>query len=101
MRSVRRFLPVLAIAVLALAVAAAASASTPLPMWVPALAASRQATSYPPIDPGPATVLPDFVGSAVGARPLPSANVPQDPCLGRNPYGYIHDDSWNLSLIHI
>ena len=52
-------------------------------------------TSYPPIAPGPATVLPDFVGSAVGARPLPSANVPQDPFLGRNPYGYIHDDSWN------
>jgi len=92
---VRRFLPVLAIAVLALAVAAAVSASTPLPMWVPALATSHQATSYPPIDPGPTTVLPDFVGKAAKAQPLPDADVPQDPNLGKNPYGHIHDDSWN------
>ena len=57
--------------------------------------AAAAATSYPPITPGPATVLPDFVGSAVAAKPLPGAGVPQDPALGPNPYSYVHDDSWN------
>ncbi len=95
MRPGRRSLPVLAIATLVLALAAAASASTPLPVWAPALLASQEATSYPAIPPGPATVLPDFVGKAVKAQPLPDAGVPQDPGLGKNPYGYLHDDSWN------
>jgi hypothetical protein len=90
-----RSLPVLAVAALALTTAAVASASSPLPLWAPTFAASQEATSYPAVPPGPATVLPDFVGSAVAPRPLPDAGVPQDPYLGKNPFGYLHDDSWN------
>jgi len=95
MRLVRQFLPVVAVAVLVLAVTAVASASPTLPLWRPAFVGSVETTSYPAIPPGPATVLPDFSGSAVAAQPLPDAGVPQDPGLGKNPYGYLHDDSWN------
>jgi hypothetical protein len=52
-------------------------------------------TAYPPIAPGPATVLPDFVGVPAVARPLHSANVPQNPGLAPIPYSYLHNDSWN------
>ena len=75
--------------------AAAPAGAAPDAAWRPAFAGSSEATSYPPIKPGPATTLPDFIGSAVAARPLPSAQVPQDPALGPNPFAYVHNDSWN------
>jgi hypothetical protein len=84
-----------AIAALAASFATPALASPHWPGRTPAALASQEATSYPAVPPGPGTVLPDFVGSAVAAHPLPNAGVPQDPYLGRNPYGYLHDDSWN------
>ena len=89
MSRVRRMLPALLLVL--------AAAVLPAPVWASPLmtGTSAGAMSYPHIAPGPATVLPDLVGSAVAAQPLPSARVPQDPFLGRNPYGYIHDDSWN------
>ena len=88
---------VLIVALVALSVGeAAASAGASVPaVWRPAFAGSSEATSYPQMKPGPATTLPDFVGAAVAARPLPGANVPQNPSLGQNPFGYVHDDSWN------
>ena len=96
MRRVWTMVPVLtAFAVLAALLAGPALASPHWPGWAPPALASQEATSYPAVPPGPATVLPDFVGSAVAAHPLPGARVPQNPYLGRNPYGYLHDDSWN------
>ena len=96
MRRVWTMVPVLAaFAALAALLAGPALASPDWPGWAPPALATQETTSYPVVPPGPATVLPDFVGSAVAARPLPSAGVPQDPYLGRNPYGYLHDDSWN------
>ena len=84
-----------AFAALAASLAAPALASPSGPGWAPPVLAPEAATSYPAVPPGPGTVLPDFVGSAVAAHPLPNAAVPQNPYLGRNPYGYLHDDSWN------
>ncbi len=96
MKRVWTIVPVVAAgAALALALAAPALASPTWPGWAAPALASQEATSYPAVPSGPATVLPDFVGSAVAAQPLPDAGVPQDPSLGKNPYGYLHDDSWN------
>ena len=66
---------------------AAATLALAAPAWA--------GTSYPPIAPGPTTVLPDFVGAPAVARPLQSANVPQNPGLAPIPYSYLHNDSWN------
>jgi hypothetical protein len=88
--------PVLAAgATLAAALATPVLASQGWPGWSAPALASQEATSDPSVPPGPATTLPDFIGKEVKARPLPSAGVPQDPYLGKNPYGYLHDDSWN------
>ena len=96
MKRVWTIVPVVAAgAALALALAAPALASPTWAGWAAPALASQEATSYPAVPPGPATVLPDFVGSAVAAQPLRDAGVPQDPSLGKNPYGYLHDDSWN------
>ncbi len=96
MKRVWTIVPVLAAgAALAVALAVPAPASAAWPGWSAPALASQEATSYPAVPPGPATTLPDFVGSEVAAQPLPSAGVPQDPYLGENPYGYLHDDSWN------
>ena len=86
---VRRMLPALLLVLAAVAL--------PAPVWASPLTTgtSAGATSYPPIAPGPATVLPDFIGAAATAHPLRDAGVPQDPHLGRIPYCYIHDDGWN------
>ena len=66
---------------------AAVALSLAAPAWA--------GTAYPPITPGPATVLPDFVGAPAVARPIPSANVPQNPALAPIPFSYLHNDSWN------
>lgn len=91
----RTIIPALLVTLAAVVFAATAGAAAPVAVWQPSFAGSSEATSYPPIAPGPATVLPDFVGSAVAARPLPGANVAQDPGLAPIPYSYIHADSWN------
>ena len=74
-----------------------AAAVLPAPVWASPLmtGTSAGAMSYPPIAPGPKTVLRDFIGAAATAQPLPDAGVPQDPYLGLIPYSYLHDDSWN------
>ena len=87
-------LPGVVLAALAV-VAATAGAAPSVAVWHPSFVGSTEATTYPPMAPGPATVLPDFVGSAVAAQPLPSANVPQNPSMGPNPFNSTHDDSWN------
>ena len=74
---------------------ATGSSWSPAAIWRSAFAGSSETTSYPPMAPGPATVLPDFVGAPVAAQPLPSANVPQNPSLGPNPFNSTHNDSWN------
>ena len=55
---VRRMLPALLLVLAAVAL--------PAPVWASPLTTgtSAGATSYPPIAPGPATVLPDFIGAA-------------------------------------
>lgn len=40
------------------------------------------------------TSLPAHIGAPATANPLPSANVPQNPSLGPNPFNYVHNDAW-------
>jgi hypothetical protein len=89
MSRVRRMLPALLLVLAAVVL--------PASVWASPLITGTSAgvMSYPPIAPGPKTVLPDFIGAAATARPLPDAGVPQDPHLGPIPYSYLHDDSWN------
>ena len=67
-----------------------------LALAVPAFAG----TSYPPIPPGPATVLPDFVGAAASPQPV-AFSIPQSPSLAPNPFSYLHNDSWNSDVFSV
>ena len=54
-----------------------------------------------PIPPGPVTVLPEYIGAAVKAHPLPPNRVPQNPSLGPNPFNHDHNDSWMSDTYNI
>ena len=100
MSLLRKAVPVLLVLLLAVA-SLTVAAVTPAHRAPAAPAATSGPGSYPPMAPGPATVLPDFVGAPVAARPLPSAGVPQNPHLGPIPYSYVHDDSWNSDTANV
>ena len=51
-----------------------------------------------PIEPGPETVLPDYIGAPAKAHPLPNSRVPQDPFLALNPFSQVHSDAWNSDV---
>jgi len=63
-------------------------------------AAAWAGTSYPPIPPGPSTVLPDVVGAAATPQPV-SVSIPQNPSLAPNPFSYLHNDSWNSDVFGV
>jgi hypothetical protein len=54
-----------------------------------------------PIASGPATALPDYIGESAKAWPLPNSRIPQNPYLAPNPYGYVHNDTWNSDVLDI
>jgi hypothetical protein len=57
-------------------------------------------TSYPPIAPGPATVLPDFAGAAATPQPV-DAPIAQNPSLAPNPFSHLHNDSCNSDVFSV
>lgn len=65
--------PLVAVAVLALVLAPGAGAA-PIP-YVP-------------------TVLPTYIGHAVGAQPVSPPGAPQNPFMAPNPFGQVHLDPW-------
>ncbi len=54
-----------------------------------------------PIEPGPETVLPDYIGAPAKAHPSPNSRVPQDPFLALNPFSQVHSDAWNSDVTDI
>jgi len=64
-------------------------------------AASLASPGVSPITPGPATVLPDYLGEPAKGWPLPDSRIPQNPFLAPNPYGYVHNDTWNSETLDI
>ena len=54
-----------------------------------------------PIEPGPETVLPDYIGAPAKAHPSPNTGVPQNPLLWPNPFNSVHMDSWNSDVVDI
>ena len=50
------------------------------------------------IDPGPETVLPDYIGAPAKAHPLSNSRVPQNPSLALNPFSQVHSDAWNSDV---
>lgn len=66
-----------------------------------ALTASFASADISPIPPGPPTVLPDYLGGPAKGSPLPNSRVPQNPFLAPNPYGYVHNDTWNSDTLDI
>jgi hypothetical protein len=63
-------------------------------MSLPAYAAD----AVDPIEPGPETVLPDYIGAPAKAQPLANSRVPQDPFLAPNPFSQVHSDAWNSDV---
>ena len=63
-------------------------------------AAAWAGTSYPPIPPGPSTVLPDVVGAAATPQPV-SVSIPQNPSLAPNPFSSLHNDRWNSDVFGV
>jgi len=43
---------------------------------------------------GGPTSLPDYIGEAVEAQPLPPVGSPQNPFMGPNPWNHDHNDMW-------
>ncbi len=66
-------------------------------MSLPAYAAD----SIEPIEPGPETVLPDYIGAPAKAHPSPNTGVPQNPLLWPNPFNSVHMDTWNSDVVDI
>jgi len=66
-------------------------------MSLPAYAADAN----DPIEPGPETVLPDYIGAPAKAHPSPNTGVPQNPLLWPNPFNSVHMDSWNSDVVDI
>ncbi len=62
-----------------------------LALVVPVGAGTQPVT---PIDPGPFTALPEFIGAPAKAHPLPPSRSPQNPSLGPNPFNHDHNDTW-------
>ena len=87
---VRRSAPALVVAALAALLVAAVSAS-------PQAGRRSSAGSFPPIPAGPITTLPDFVGAAATPQPV-DVFIAQNPQLAQDPFGYIHNDSWNSDV---
>jgi hypothetical protein len=53
------------------------------------------------IEPGPETVLPDYIGAPAKAHPSPNTGVPQNPLLWPNPFNSVHMDPWNSDVVDI
>ena len=53
------------------------------------------------IEPGPETVLPDYIGAPAKPHPSPNTGVPQNPLLWPNPFNSVHMDSWNSDVVDI
>jgi hypothetical protein len=53
------------------------------------------------IEPGPETVLPDYVGAPAQAHPTANSGVPQNPLLAPNPFNGVHFDAWNSDVADI
>jgi hypothetical protein len=66
-------------------------------MGLPAYAAAE----IDPIEPGPETVLPDYIGAPAKAHPSPNSGVPQHPLLWPNPFNMVHMDPWNSDVVDI
>jgi hypothetical protein len=59
------------------------------------------ADTVDPIEPGPETVLPDYIGSPAKPHPSPNSGVPQNPFLAPNPFNMVHMDPWNSDVVDI
>jgi hypothetical protein len=53
------------------------------------------------IEPGPETVLPDYIGAPAKPHPSPNSGVPQNPLLWPNPFNMVHMDPWNSDVVDI
>jgi len=53
------------------------------------------------IEPGPETVLPDYIGAPAKPHPSPNSGVPQHPLLWPNPFNMVHMDPWNSDVVDI
>ena len=69
-----------------------------LALVVPVAAGAQEAT---PIDPGPETMLPDYIGAPAKAHPTPNSGVPQNPYLAPNPFSTVHIDPWMSDVVDI
>ena len=66
-----------------------------------AIGADPNSEGVEPIEPGPATVLPDYVGAAAKPHPTANSRVPQNPFLWPNPFNMVHMDPWNSDVVDI
>jgi hypothetical protein len=54
-----------------------------------------------PIEPGPETSLPDYIGAPAKAHPTANSGVPQDPNLAPYPFPHSHSDIWMSDTMDI
>ncbi len=66
-------------------------------MSLPAFAADP----VTPIEPGPDTALPDYIGAPAKPHPSPNSGTPQNPLLSPNPYNLVHMDPWNSDVVNV
>ncbi len=62
------------------------------------VASGQDSGEVTPIDPGPETSLPDYIGAPAKPHPLSNSRVPQDPYLALNPLSQVHSDAWNSDV---
>ena len=80
--------------------------SWPLPLVVTVILAlfasvAVGAEEATPINPGPETVLPDYIGAPAKAHPAANSGVPQNPFLAPNPFNTVHVDPWMSDVVDI
>jgi hypothetical protein len=51
--------------------------------------------------PGPATVLPDYIGAPAKAHPTANSAPQKDPFMAPNAFAWSHSDSWNSDTTNV
>ena len=64
-------------------------------------ASGQDGGNVTPIQPGPATSLPAYIGAPAKAHPMANSRVPQNPSLAPNSFSSVHNDTWASDVYDI